>query len=223
MWCLSLRGYLSWWSQYGFSRWWEDGLSKFSANSWISLHSNHPRTCPRAQPPHTHPHTGRGYCSPFIHTVFTCCHAACKLTNPEPSSERKTEPQLLDGETLGAMNVWTFPLFGQRGNMLVRPGLRASPAGMWTRWSRRERRTKSWLRRFPVWKPVTEEVVRTQQNLVFGSINAMLWHIGLLCHSGLLPCWLAIDLINLNVSLKLQSVFRLIHFHLLSSTPVPVC
>lgn len=103
MWCSSLRGYLSWWSQYGFSRWWEDGLSKFSANSWISLHSNHPRTCPRAPPPHTHPHTGCGYCSLFIHTVFTCCHAACKLTNPEPSSQEKTKPQLLNGETLGAM------------------------------------------------------------------------------------------------------------------------
>lgn len=54
-WCLTLRGYFSWWSQYEFCRWWEDRLSKFSANSWISLHSNHLRTCTR--PPHTHTHT----------------------------------------------------------------------------------------------------------------------------------------------------------------------
>lgn len=78
---------------------------------------------------HTHPHTGCGYCSLFIHTAFTCCHAACKLTNPELSSGRDTKPQLLDEGTLGAMNVrqkcdFNISLFRQRDNMLARPGHR---------------------------------------------------------------------------------------------------
>lgn len=49
-------------------------------------------------------HTHTGYCSLFSHTVFTYCHTACKLTDPELSSERnkkKKKQGLLNEETPG--------------------------------------------------------------------------------------------------------------------------